>query len=309
MVRCVSSVFLASHPIRPPTRPTRRSPVIVGLLVLAIVTGCAPGAAGGVAGVVGGPSPTVGLRPTPRPTAVPTVRPAVGPSARPSARPSAAQTSSPTPSASPSPTPTPVPSGPYEVNLYRKDDFVSQATVKQCVAGAMQTMLNIVGPDNDRSRATQASLARLARRLSDARDRGTEPLGWARGLEERGAGAYRVVVEPTMGRAVRRAVEAIRATGRPVGLLVWRGAHSWVLHGFAASADPALTDDYAIHGLWVSDPWYPRVSSIWGPSRKPNQRISVRQLREDYLKWRRPTGRYPSMDGEYVLVLPVADRG
>lgn len=110
-----------------------------------------------------------------------------------------------------------------------------------------------------------------------------------------------------MGRAVRRAVAATRETGRPVGLLVWRGAHSWVLHGFSTSADPALTDDYAITGLWVTDPWYPRVSSIWGPSRKPNQRITVKQLREDYLKWRRPTGRYSGMDGQYVLVLPVAD--
>ena len=102
-----------------------------------------------------------------------------------------------------------------------------------------------------------------------------------------------------------RQIEAIRATGRPVGLLVWRGAHSWVLHGFETSRDPAATDAYKVRGLWVSDPWYPRVSSIWGPSRKPNQKITVKQLREDYLKWRRPTGRYPGQDGQYVLILPV----
>jgi len=198
-----------------------------------------------------------------------------------------------------------VPAGPYAMNLYGKGDFVSQATKDQCVAAAMQIMLNVVGPTNDRSKAAQAKLAKLARRLSDARDNGTEPLGWARGLEAQGAGAYEVVVEPTMGKAVRRAVAAIRETGRPVGLLVWRGAHSWVLHGFEASADPALTDDYDITGLWVSDPWYPRISSIWGPSRKPDQRITVKQLREDYLRWKRPTGRYPGMDGGYVLVLPV----
>jgi hypothetical protein len=170
----------------------------------------------------------------------------------------------------------------------------------------MQIMLNVVGPKNDRSEATQASLARLAQRLSDARDGGTEPEGWAKGLERRGAGPYAVAVEPTVGTAVRRAIEALRATGRPVGLLVWRGAHSWVLHGFETTADPALTDDYRVTAIWVSDPWYPRVSSIWGPSRKPNQRITVKQLREDYLKWRRPTGRYPGKDGEYVLVLPVS---
>jgi hypothetical protein len=192
-----------------------------------------------------------------------------------------------------------------KVNLYRKGDFVSQATKDQCVSAAMQIMLNVVGPKNDRTKATQASLARLALRLSDHPDGGTEPEGWARGLERRGAGAYDVVVEASMGAAVRRGIEAIRATGRPVGLLVWRGAHSWVLHGFETTADPAVTDDYRVTGLWVSDPWYPRVSSIWGPSRKPNQRISVKQLREDYLQWRRPTGRYPGKDGGYVLVIPV----
>jgi hypothetical protein len=191
------------------------------------------------------------------------------------------------------------------MNLYRRGDFVSQANKHQCMSAAMQIMLNIIGPRNDRTATTQASLARLAKRLSGARDGGSEPEGWAAGLAKRGGGRYKVVVEPTVGKAVRRAVEAIRATGRPVGLLVWRGAHSWVLHGFKTTADPATGDSWKVTGIWVSDPWYPRISSIWGASRKPNQRITVDQLREDYLKWRRPTGRYPGKDGKYVLVIPV----
>jgi hypothetical protein len=193
------------------------------------------------------------------------------------------------------------------MNLYHRGDFVSQTTKDHCVSAAMQIMLNITEPGRDRTARTQTSLARLARRLSDHPDGGTEPLGWARGLERRGAGEYEVDVEPTRRRAIRRAVEAIRATGRPVGLLVWRGAHSWVVHGFTATADPAATDDYTVTGLWISDPWYPRISSIWGPSRRPNQRVAPRKLSEDYLKWRRPTGRYPGMDGRYVLVIPVED--
>ncbi|HEY4634799.1 MAG TPA: hypothetical protein VIH00_12865 [Candidatus Limnocylindrales bacterium] len=191
------------------------------------------------------------------------------------------------------------------MNLYRKGDFVSQATKDQCVAGAMQIMLNIVGETNDRTKGRQAALARLAKRLSKAPYGGTEPLGWARGLAREGAGHYEVVVEKTRMRAIRRGIEAIRATGRPVGLLVWRGAHSWVLHGFETTADPATTNDYDVTAVWLSDPWYPRVSSIWGPSRKPNQRVAPGKLREDYLKWRRPTGRYAGMDGRYVLVIPV----
>ena len=191
------------------------------------------------------------------------------------------------------------------MNLYRKGDFVSQATKDQCVSAALQIMLNITGAMDDRSARTQARIAELAASLSKARNGGTEPLGWARGLEQLGGGAYEVLVAPTRGKAIERAVRAIRATGRPAGLLVWRGAHSWVLHGYESTADPADPGGMTVTHLYVSDPWYPRISSIWGPSRGPNARITPKQLEEDFLPWRRPTGRYPAMDGQYVVIAPV----
>ena len=191
------------------------------------------------------------------------------------------------------------------MNLYHKGDFVSQTNKEHCVSAAMQIMLNIAVKGQDRTAATQADLASLAKTLSASVSGGTEPLGWALGLGQRGAGRYKVVVAPTRAAALRRAVRAIRATGRPVGLLVWRGAHSWVLHGFTATADPATSSDFRITGLWISDPWYPRISSIWGPSRPPDQLVKPALMGEDYLRWRRPTGRYPDMDGRFVLVVPV----
>ena len=207
----------------------------------------------------------------------------------------------PSPSATPTPTPKPV----LAMNLYRNGDFVSELTPVQCVSAAMQIMLNVIGPKDDRSSRTQTALAKLAKSLSDAPYGGTEPLGWARGLQQRGAGHYKVVVESTLIKAVRRGVAAIRATGRPVGLLVWRGAHSWVLHGFETTADPAGPNAWSVTRIDVSDPWYPRISRIWGRSRGPNARITPKQLTEDYLPWKRPTGRYPGMDGKFVLVIPV----
>jgi hypothetical protein len=207
----------------------------------------------------------------------------------------------PSPSSSPKPAPKPV----LAMNLYRNGDFVSELTPVQCVSAAMQIMLNVVGPKNDRTARTQTALAKLAKSLSNAPYGGTEPLGWARGLQQRGAGHYQVVVEPTLIKAVRRGVAAIRANGRPVGLLVWRGAHSWVLHGFETTADPAGPDPWSVSRIYVSDPWYPRLSRIWGRSRGPNARITPKQLTEDYLPWKRPTGRYPGMDGKFVLVIPV----
>jgi hypothetical protein len=217
--------------------------------------------------------------------------------------PSASPETSPAPSPSSSPKPAPKPV--LAMNLYRNGDFVSELTPVQCVSAAMQIMLNVVGPKNDRTARTQTALAKLAKSLSDAPYGGTEPLGWARGLQQRGAGHYQVVVEPTLIKAVRRGVAAIRATGRPVGLLVWRGAHSWVLHGFETTADPTGPDPWSVSRIYVSDPWYPRLSRIWGRSRGPNARITPKQLTEDYLPWKRPTGRYPGMDGKFVLVIPV----
>jgi DNA gyrase inhibitor GyrI len=292
---------MQSHP-----RRSTRSPLAAGLAsllgvsIIGVAACIGATEAGGVAGVTGGPSGGPALVSTSavaKATAWPTPR------AIPAPTPSPTPAPTPSPTLAPSPTPTTEPV--LAMNLYRKGDFVSQATKDQCVSAAMQIMLNIVGPTDDRSKATQARIDALATDLSGARPGATEPLGWARGLEELGGGRYAVVVAPTRGKAIERAVRAIRATGRPAGLLVWRGAHSWVLHGYQSTVDPASTETMTVTHLYVSDPWYPRISSIWGPSRGPNARITPKQLEEDFLQWRRPTGRYPGMDGQYVLILPV----
>jgi len=176
------------------------------------------------------------------------------------------------------------------MNLYRKGDFVSQVTKEQCMAAAMQIMLNIIRSKDDRTAAFQKRLDTLAQQLSRMKNGGSEPRGWAAGLTQLGGGKYRVEVAPSRTKAILRAVTAMRATGRPVGLLVWRGAHSWVLHGYEATADPLAGVPFEVTHLYVTDPWYPRISSIWGPSRGPNARITPKQLEEDYLPWRRPTG-------------------
>jgi hypothetical protein len=282
--------------------PMDRSTPLLAVLVVALLTAATIGMSAFVVtstptGAVAAATATPAVTPF---VATPVVDASPTPSADlPSASPLASP--APSPSAAPSPTPKPV----LAMNLYRKGDFVSELTPKQCVSAAMQIMLNIVGPKDDRTSRTQTALAKLAKSLSDAPYGGTEPLGWARGLEKQGAGHYQVVVETTLARAVRRGVQAIRATGRPVGLLVWRGAHSWVLHGFETTADPAGPAAWSVTHILVSDPWYPRISRIWGRSRGPNARITPKQLAEDYLRWKRPTGRYPGMDGKFVLVIPV----
>jgi hypothetical protein len=236
--------------------------------------------------------------------------------------PSTSPASSPTPPASPVASPSPGPSstptasglvldpppaaGPFQMDLYRKGDFTTEKRPIWCAPAALQTMINIMSPGADTSRTTQKLLHTIARKLGPAPDRGAEPEGMARTLASLHYGAYRVLALDTRAAAFKAAARAIRLTGRPVALLVWRGAHNWVVSGFRSTADPALGDAFKVTHLWIEDVWHPRISDIWGKSRPPDSLVPVRLMPEDYLRWKRPTGRYPGKDGKFVLIVPVA---
>ena len=170
-------------------------------------------------------------------------------------------------------------------------------------------MMNVIDPDGALPHPSQEMLNQVARRLSTDRlvGAGSEPEGWAGTLNTFGYGPYVVRSERTRAGAIEAAARAIRETGRPVGLLVWRGAHAWVMSGFEAEADPLSPGHLDVRAVYVQDPWHPRVSSIWGPGQSPNTRITVSDLAADYLPWRRPTARYPEKDGQFVLILPMLD--
>ena len=194
------------------------------------------------------------------------------------------------------------------MDLYRRGDFVSEFTAWYCLPAALQTMINIMEPGKpDRTRRTQDRLYRLARRFSTDKleGKGAEPIGWARALEHLGYGEWEVKSFRTRGQAVKAAVKALRMTGKPVGMLTWRGAHSWVMSGFRSTADPALTDRYQVTSVAIQDVWYPRVSSIWGRSDPPGTWMQVEDLGRDFLRYNRWTVNYPGLDGRYVLVMPV----
>ena len=207
----------------------------------------------------------------------------------------------------------------FTINLYEDGDFASQRTIYWCVGASMQMMLNIVDLTDDDSRADQERYMRLARsrgpslrqvdhgQTDDAAGgalRGAGSTGWARGLVELGAGGYREQAVDGYDAAVREAAEALRRTGRPVGLIVWRGAHAWVMSGFTATADPLVDPDFRVTAVYVQDPWYPRVSSIWGPGQKPNSLISTKALKADFLP-RRGGAWHAELAGKYVLVVPI----
>ena len=232
------------------------------------------------------------------------------PTATPSASPTpslvATASGSATASATPTPVPTPSPTrGDFNFDLFEKGDFVGEYNDNWCVPAAMQTSMNIMDQGADTTEATQQRLFDLAVSLGGTRNNAAEPEGWAKGLTQLGYGNYAVGAKPTMAAAVKLVVKQIRLTNRPAGLIVWYGWHSWVVSGFIATADPAVTDDYTVKSLWIEDVWYNRLSSIWGYSSPPDTSVPYKDLPIDYKIWHQ--GKiYAGKEGQFVYVIPTA---
>jgi hypothetical protein len=315
-----------TYPPRRPVRhrpPRRRATVGDSLFALAIagfglglaaaVLSAGGGAAGLAAWLPGMSQPTAGV-PTARTTSGP-ILPSGAPATRsPAATPAATPESTPAPEPTPEPTATPTPAAarPFTTNLYRKGVFVHQVDKDYCVAAAVQNMLNVIrvgerGRAPDTSARTQQALYRRIVELTtrqDSHNGGTGPGGWAALLSEKGY-PYEVRVYDTRNAAIRAAAKALRATGRPVGILAWGGVHSWVLTGFTATADPARTSDFSVTSTRILDPWYPWVSTIWPRSEKPNAPRDTADLKANIRPWKLASGPYAGRDGRYLLVVPL----
>ena len=244
--------------------------------------------------------------------ATPTGTPSLVPS--PSARPVASATPAPTPSPTPTdaePTDEPTAREATSVNIESRPRkvFVSELEKTWCAAAAVQIVLNSNGPDIDTSMAFQARIHDLERSYTtraDSRNGGVGPLGMVKTLNRLGDVKYELRIYETRAEALRDSASAVSATGHPVILLAWRGAHSWVMTGFEADADPVVFDDARIKGAYILDPWYPRVSSIWGPSDPPGAFQDAAEMKRNYLVWRRPEGHYPGRDGRFLAIVPAS---
>ena len=205
----------------------------------------------------------------------------------------------------------------YEVDVARRADFVPQTTFVQCVGASLQMMINMIEPGRDRSARTQLRLQKLARKLSPPRRdgsirQGASVRGWVKVLQREVEQPYRLVGADTLNQAVKLAARAIERTGAPVGLLVWRGRHAWVMSGFEATKD--LGDGGKVTSVTIYDPLYPYGDDVWGPSPRPGVPISVRELGRQFVPRRTNNNSnafqttleqaYPTLSGKYVLVLP-----
>jgi hypothetical protein len=232
--------------------------------------------------------------PTPIPTATPSLEPG--------------ETPPPTPI--PTATPTPVPGRvAVDVNIVSKPKKVFASELKDtwCSTAGVQITLAVLGLA-DTSDGFQKELQSKVHGWESYRDSHNGDWGpgaMALALDAYGAKGYEVRAYKTRNGALRDAAKQIEATNSPVLLLAWRGAHTWVMTGFRADADPAIFKDATVSGTYILDPWYPRISSIWGASDPPGTFQDTSEMERNYLKWNRPEGNYADRDGLYIAVVPT----
>ena len=201
----------------------------------------------------------------------------------------------------------------FRIDVSTASDYVAQTNFVQCVGASMQMMLNMIQPQDDRTAAEQLRLQDIARYYSGSRPdgrlrQGASVRGWSAGLNLEGAGPYRLVGTTTIEEAMRIAATAISQTGKPVGLLVWRGRHAWVMGGFTATADPSQTADFTVIEAIILDPLFPHGSKAWGASPRPRAALSIADVGRQFVP--RGTGQssrswMSSFAGQYVMVVPM----
>jgi hypothetical protein len=196
-------------------------------------------------------------------------------------------------------------SGQYSVYVARTHTV--QKTDWYCVPASIQMMLNLVNGWSDGGKANQTKYWQYAQDNSryPITDNGADAAGWAAALRHWGAGNYYVGVHTTMQASLKAAAKRMRATGKPVGLIVWgrHGGHAWVMTGFKSTADPRLTDTYSVSSVQAMGPLWP-YGTIGGKSFDPGPKewVEYSELRNKFTE--NVQHNAPAWDGRWITVLP-----
>jgi hypothetical protein len=218
----------------------------------------------------------------------------------------------PTPTPKPTPKPTPVPRVAVDVDIVKKHgpEFAHELRDDWCSPAGVTTALAILGlgaPTEDRQREI-AKRVREWESYADSHNGEWGPAAMALALDAYGAKGYQVVAYQTQASALRNAAKAILKTNSPALLLAWRGAHTWVMTGFRADADPRIFKDAKVTGAYIDDPWFPWNSSIWGQSDPPGTFQDKAEMTRNFLPWKRPEGHYADRDGKFIVLIPTVPR-
>lgn len=193
------------------------------------------------------------------------------------------------------------------VDLYRPGVFATQQTYHWCTAAGVQMMRNIVHDRRSHRTAQQRRYFRYMR----AHDRyaipvrdGVDPRGWAAGVRRFVDEDYRLVASDSYRAALRSAVRNLRLTHMPVAIAVAYGNHAWVLTGFTATADPAVTNRFRITSVRVTGPLWGLQNRSYGYDMRPDKRLTREQLRRFFTPWHY-AGVRMAWEGDWVSVQPI----
>ncbi len=194
------------------------------------------------------------------------------------------------------------------IDLYRSGVFTTQKSWLWCTAASIQIVRNIVRHEADHSRASQSRYFDYMR----AHDRyriplrdGTDPAGWTAGFRRFVDARYRLVASTSFDSALRSAVTNLRRTNLPVGITVAHGNHAWILTGFTATADPAVTTRFAVSSVRVVGPLWGLQSTSYGLDMRPDTKLTPRQLRGFFTPWHY-TSVPMAWENRWVSVQPIA---
>ena len=191
-------------------------------------------------------------------------------------------------------------------DLYRSTSFSTQKRWYWCVPASIQMMLNLVHGKSDHSWGNQYRYYTYGRprRARKFPSPGLDPQSWMLTLNRYGGGDYRVVTSSSLTTLLRYAAKRNRLTGKPVGLLVARGGHAWVMTGFQATADPALTSNYKLTAIKTMGPLWPiqKYRNRYFDS-KPGAWFKMTTVPLLYGRYYDSDGRTP-WTGKYVIISP-----
>ena len=189
------------------------------------------------------------------------------------------------------------------LDFYRPTAFASQATNAWCVGASTQMMLNMSLGTSDASSGSQLTYMIWAQANDGGNyTAGSNPAGWAAALDRYGGSSYSVQRFTDSTSALKKAATRMRETNKPVGLLVWKGLHAWVMNGFTATADPATTTNFTITAVYVTGPLYPRAMNSSGYDLPPDTSLTPAQLSKYFLTYYDTVVR--SWNGYYVAIVP-----
>jgi len=197
------------------------------------------------------------------------------------------------------------------IDLYRSGVFTTQKTWLWCTAADIQIIRNIAQHKTDHSKASQQryfDYMRARNRYDIPVKDGVDPAGWTAGLRHYVDSRYKLYASKSFDSALRSAVTNLRKTNLPVGITVAHGNHAWVLTGFTATADPAMTTDFKVTSVHVVGPLWGLQSRTSGYDMVPDKKLTISQFKSYFTPWHY-AGVKMAWEGRWVSVQPVAAAG